>query len=139
MVSVGFKLPHLAVHIPHKYFEWYKDYPTRGIWKRPKRELRFPLSAPLVSHKCCALPVFTHMEQEGAVRSHHHTNIGNVHSGFNQQTYNELMVGYAAAVSFLDAQIGRLLDAIDELELWNNITIVLTSDHGMHNGEKGIW
>jgi iduronate 2-sulfatase len=139
MVSVGFKLPHLAVHIPHKYFEWYKDYPARGIWKRHKRELRFPLTAPLVAHKCCALPVFSHMEQEGAVRSSHHTNIGNIHAGFNQQTYNELMIGYSAAVSFLDAQIGRLLDTIDELDLWNNITIVLTSDHGMHNGEKGIW
>jgi arylsulfatase A-like enzyme len=34
---------------------------------------------------------------------------------------------------------GRILDAIDELELWSNLTVVLTSDHGMHLGEKGIW
>lgn len=139
MVSVGFKLPHLAVHIPHKYFQLYQNYSSRGIWKRPKRELKFPLTSPIVSHKCCALPYFTHMEQEGAVRSSRVTDIGNINKGFNQQTYNELMIGYAAAVSFLDAQIGRLLDTIDELNLWNNITIILTSDHGMHNGEKGIW
>jgi iduronate 2-sulfatase len=139
MVSVGFKLPHLAVHIPHKYFQWYQNYSARGIWKRPKRELRFPPSSPIVAHKCCALPIFTHMEEEGAVRSGRHSEIGNIHKGFSQQVYNELMVGYAAAVSFLDVQIGRLLDTIDELNMWDNITIVLTSDHGMHNGEKGIW
>lgn len=39
----------------------------------------------------------------------------------------------------MDTQLGRVLDAIDELKLWNNITIILTADHGMHNGEKGIW
>ena len=42
-------------------------------------------------------------------------------------------------ISFLDAQIGRILDTLDELKLWDSTTIVLTSDHGMHNGEKGIW
>ena len=46
----------------------------------------------------------------------------------------ELQWGYAAAVSFVDAQLGRLLDVVDELELWSNLTIVLTSDHGMHLG-----
>ncbi len=139
MVAIGFKLPHLAVHIPYKYYQLYANYSERGIWKRPKRELKFPLSSPIVAHKCCALPTFTHMEQEGAVRSSRTTPIGSIHKGFTQQSYNELMVGYAAAVSFLDVQIGRLLDTIDELNLWDNITIVLTSDHGMHNGEKGIW
>lgn len=39
-------------------------------------------------------------------------------------------------MTFLDAQIGRLLDKIDELKLWRNLTIVLTSDHGMHNGKR---
>jgi iduronate 2-sulfatase len=53
--------------------------------------------------------------------------------------HDELMVGYSAAVSFLDAQVGRILDVMDELQLWENTTVVLTSDHGMHNGEKGLW
>lgn len=38
--------------------------------------------------------------------------------------------GYAAAVSFLDAQLGRLLDVLDELRLWDDTTVILTSDHG---------
>ena len=49
------------------------------------------------------------------------------------------MQGYLAGVSFLDTQIGRILDLLDELDLWQNTTVVLTSDHGMHNGEKGLW
>lgn len=42
----------------------------------------------------------------------------------------QLAWGYAAAISFLDAQIGRLLDLLDELELWDNTAVILTSDHG---------
>lgn len=41
-------------------------------------------------------------------------------------------------MTFLDAQVGRLLDAIDDMDLWANLTIVLTSDHGMHNGEVDL-
>ena len=51
----------------------------------------------------------------------------------------QLMWGYSAAVTFLDAQLGRVLDVLDELSLWDNLTVVLTADHGMHNGEKGLW
>ena len=53
--------------------------------------------------------------------------------------YNEIMRGYAAGVTFLDVQLGRLLDEMDSLGLWETTTIVLSSDHGMHNGEKGMW
>jgi iduronate 2-sulfatase len=53
--------------------------------------------------------------------------------------YNELMIGYAAAVTYVDKQLGRVLDVLDELQLWDNLTVVLTADHGMHNGEKGLW
>jgi arylsulfatase A-like enzyme len=42
-------------------------------------------------------------------------------------------------VSWVDSQVGRLLDALDSLDLWASTTVVLTSDHGMHNGEKGSW
>jgi len=53
--------------------------------------------------------------------------------------HQELIWGYSAAITFVDTQLGRVLDTLDELKLWNNLTIVLTADHGMHNGEKGIW
>jgi arylsulfatase A-like enzyme len=52
---------------------------------------------------------------------------------------DELMMGYCAGVSFVDKQVGKLLDVMDRHNLWENTTVVLTADHGMHNGEKGIW
>ena len=49
------------------------------------------------------------------------------------------MRGYCAGVTFLDTQLGRLLDEMDRLQLWDTTTVVLSSDHGTHNGEKGMW
>ena len=46
---------------------------------------------------------------------------------------------YSAGISFLDAQLGRILDVMDNKNLWDTTTVILTSDHGMHNGEKGMW
>jgi len=137
MIGLGFKLPHLQVHVPFKYFDMYRN--RTDMWRRKSRELRYPATSPIVGHKCCGWQNFAFMNKEGALPSVKKVNIGPVNTQFTQQMYTELMWGYAAAVTFLDAQIGRLLDAIDEMKLWNNITIVLTSDHGMHNGEKGIW
>jgi iduronate 2-sulfatase len=137
MLAVGFKLPHLAVHMPHKYFEMYKNKP-RG-WNLTTEEMRYPPSAPAISYRCCADKAVAFMEDEGAKPAWNGVQIGNINNAFTDRMHDELMLGYAAAISFMDAQLGRILDTIDELKLWNNLTVVLTADHGMHNGEKGIW
>ncbi|MEM9646145.1 MAG: sulfatase [Planctomycetota bacterium] len=46
---------------------------------------------------------------------------------------------YFASISFVDAQIGRLLDALEENDLMENTIIVFWSDHGYFLGEKGLW
>ena len=51
----------------------------------------------------------------------------------------ELIHGYWACVSFLDAQIGRILDALDATGMTDNTMIVLLSDHGWQLGEHKLW
>lgn len=52
--------------------------------------------------------------------------------------WRNLVRSYLACTSFIDAQIGRLLEALDETGLAENTIVVVWSDHGYHLGEKGI-
>ena len=139
MLALGFKNPHLQIHIPYKYYDMYKN--RTDAFKLTKKESRFPHSAPDVAYRCCAEFDFMYMEQEGAVKAPPEKVIkmGDVNMVFTKTMREELMIGYCAAITFADVQLGRVLDVLDKYDAWKNTVVILTADHGMHNGEKGIW
>ncbi|MBN1491615.1 MAG: sulfatase [Phycisphaerae bacterium] len=61
------------------------------------------------------------------------------HYGLTSEQLTEFLQGYHACVSFVDSQVGRLLDGLDQLGLDENTIIVFFGDHGWLLGEHGQW
>jgi iduronate 2-sulfatase len=139
MLAVGYKLPHLALHVPYKYYNMYNTPEKKQAWKLSKKELRFPITGSEISYRCCAEGVFQFMNNEGAERYNRSIGLGDMNFVLPDEMHDELMMGYCGGVTFVDMLLGKLLDFMDEQNLWETTTVVLSADHGMHNGEKGIW
>jgi iduronate 2-sulfatase len=65
--------------------------------------------------------------------------IGKHFEQFTDRERREFLRAYLAGVSFMDAQLGRVLDVLDELKLWEQTIVVFLGDHGYHHGERGWW
>jgi len=119
-LAVGFIKPHLPFVAPKKYWDLYD----------PEK-----IPAPTIEH----LP-------EGAPDFAGHTN-GELHNYANCPAQNPipedfaktLRHGYYAAISYMDAQLGKVLDALDKEGLAENTVIVLWGDHGWQLGDHGLW
>jgi arylsulfatase A-like enzyme len=119
-LAVGFKKPHLPFAAPEKYWQLH-DPDTL-----PLAEVRDPpLGAPdYAPQHGWELRAVYDVPKQGPL---------------SEPLQRELVHGYYAAVSFIDAQIGRLLDGLDQHGLTDNTIIVLWGDHGFHLGDHAIW
>ena len=112
-MAVGFFRPHIPFVAPKKYYDL---YPLDNI-KLPVHSA-LPKNAPLVAKS-----------DGGEWRKY----TGVVKEGMpSNRVKKEYIRGYLAAISYVDAQVGKVLDCLDELMLDKNTIVVLMSDHGYH-------
>ncbi len=124
-LAVGYYRPHLPFNCPKKYWDLYDPD-------------EIPLAPnDFVPHGAPGMAINNMRELRG------YTDFSDVkHPSEGKLTEAEarhLKHGYLACVSYIDTQIGRLLDRLDELGLSENTTVVLWGDHGWKLGEHNSW
>ncbi len=114
----------ISVHLPFKAPKPYWDlYPPESI-PMPDHQ-HSPADVPEVAlHNWQELRNYVDMPAQGPL---------------SDDTARTLIRGYRAGVSYLDAQIGKLLDELDRTGLADYTTVVLWADHGFNLGEHGLW
>jgi len=119
-LAVGFRKPHLPFSAPKKYWDLY----DRGKLSPPANPNRPKGVTDWAFHDNRELRGYMDIPDTGPIPF---------------EKVMELRHGYYACVSYLDAQIGKLLDELDRLALTDSTIIILWGDHGYHLGEKGLW
>jgi iduronate 2-sulfatase len=109
-IGAGFYRPHCPFIAPRKYFDLY-----------PPEKIPAPVSFP--ESRAPTAAWFTTPP----------------HWGVSEQGQRDTIRAYYASISFLDANVGRVLDALDRLRLTDNTIVVFLSDHGYQLGEQGQW
>jgi iduronate 2-sulfatase len=119
-IAVGFLKPHLPFVAPKKYWDLYR----RSDFKVPARETP-PDGAPAFAPTTWGeLRAYSDVPPTGPL---------------TDAQKLELIHGYHAAVSYMDAQLGRVLDELDRLDLAKSTIITFWGDHGWHLGDHGMW
>lgn len=117
-LACGLYSPHYPNYCPQKYFDMYDP-----------AAIEFP---PMKEDDLDDLPAKIRKQRENRKRFHHDklTKMG---------AMDEAIHGYLACISYADAMLGRVLDALEASPYADNTIVVLWSDHGYHHGEKGQW
>ncbi len=124
-LAVGFIKPHSPFIAPKKYFDLYDNGNSSSNKIEIASNQKFPTGGPAIAgHVSGELRRYSDQPREGPI------------SDENQRRVRQ---AYYACVSFIDAQIGRVLDELERLELSDNTIVCLYGDHGYHLGEQGLW
>lgn len=119
-MAVGFHKPHLPFNAPARYWDHYDrdaiKLPTITDWPKNMPDIAASNWNELRAYS--DIPVYGNLEDEKA---------------------RTLIHGYYACVSYVDAQVGRLLDELDRLKLRDKTIVILWSDHGWKLGEYSAW
>jgi iduronate 2-sulfatase len=119
-LAVGFLKPHLPFCAPKKYWDLY-------------RRDAFALSS--VTTAPAGAPTYA-PTNGGELRNY--SDVPKT-GPLSEDLQRELIHGYHAAISYMDAQVGRVLDELDRLGLAEKTIVVFWGDHGFHLGDHGQW
>ncbi|MCC5939307.1 MAG: sulfatase [Lunatimonas sp.] len=123
-LSVGFFKPHLPFNAPKKYWDLYQ------------RD-RIPLS------RVKDLPENVHLSSLQRMGEFNQYRLGDeqatLEAAISDDYARKLIHGYYASVSYVDAQIGKVLDELERLGLAENTLVVVWGDHGWHLGDHRVW
>jgi iduronate 2-sulfatase len=119
-LALGFVKPHLPLTAPKKY--WDLHDPKKFTLATNQKD---PEGAPAYAGKV-----------GGEIVNYDPLTTQNLSE---PETQRQLIHAYYACVSYVDAQIGRVLDELERLKLTNDTIIVLWGDHGWHLGDHGYW
>lgn len=119
-LALGFFKPHLPFAAPKRYWDL---FPEDEI-ELPK-DAKAPLGAVLYSiHESHEVRQYSDAPRTGP---------------FSEDFSRRLLRGYLASTAYVDAQVGRVLSALDELGLADNTIVVIFGDHGFYLGDYGMW
>jgi len=119
-LAVGFHRPHMPWYAPKKYWDMYDP---RAI--RLASYQKLPAGAPaFASNDASEFRSYKGIPHHGPIPA---------------DIQREAIHAYYASVSFIDAQVGKLLDELDRLGVRENTIVILWGDHGYQLGEHGTW
>jgi len=128
-MAVGFHRPHLPFVAPKKYWDFYnrEDMPIASFQQHSK-------NGPLIAyHQSGELRNYIDIPEFATLSA------DSLRIGLKLEKQKELIHGYYAAVSYMDAQVGILLNTLESLGTLENTIIVLWGDHGWHLGDHDLW